>query len=135
MGESEHRSTKQHYGDQVTAISDGLVALLKDYYGQAPSEVKSYYHDDVVVCVLRGGFSRAERTLLDGGRGSLVLEHRAAFQAVMRDRFAAVVEAAVDRAVVAFMSGHQQDPDMMCQVFVLAPAAQRAGRSPELSSS
>ena len=52
----------------LTAVSDGLVALLKEFYGRGPTQAKSYYDDDLVVCVLRGGFSRVEQTLLDGGR-------------------------------------------------------------------
>jgi uncharacterized protein YbcI len=56
-------------GEVLTASSDGLVALLKEFYGQGPSHAKSYYADDLVVCVLRGGFSRVEQTLLEGGRG------------------------------------------------------------------
>ena len=43
------------------------------------------------------------------------------FQEVMRPRFKSVVEDATGRRVVGFMSGNQQDPDMICEVFVLAP--------------
>jgi hypothetical protein len=43
------------------------------------------------------------------------------FQEVMRDRFTAVIEAATARRVVSCMSGNQQDPDMICEVFVLSP--------------
>jgi hypothetical protein len=32
-----------------------------------------------------------------------------------------VIEQATGRRVIGFMSGNQQDPDMMCEVFVLAP--------------
>jgi hypothetical protein len=39
----------------------------------------------------------------------------------MRDHFEAVVEKATGRKVIGFMSGNQQDPDMICEVFVLAP--------------
>ena len=42
------------------------------------------------------------------------------FQEVMRPRFEKVVEDATGRKVIAFMSGNQQDPDMLCEVFVLA---------------
>ena len=52
----------------LTAISDGLVALLKEFYGHGPTRTKSDYEDDLVVCVLRAGFSCVEQTLLDGGR-------------------------------------------------------------------
>jgi uncharacterized protein YbcI len=108
-------------GDVLTAISDGLVGLLKDYYGHGPTRAKSYYEDDLVVCVLRGGFSRVEQTLLDGGRGAAVIKQRMEFQEVMRERFAAVIEAATGRQVIGFMSGNQQHPDLMCEVFILAP--------------
>ena len=43
------------------------------------------------------------------------------FQEVMRDRFIAVIEHATGRPVMGFMSGNQQDPDMICEVFVLSP--------------
>jgi uncharacterized protein YbcI len=97
------------------------VALLKEFYGRGPTEAKSYYADDLVVCVLRGGFSRVEETLLSGGSGHAVIEQRMAFQEIMRKRFEQVVEDATGRQVVGFMSGNQQHPDMMCEVFVLAP--------------
>jgi uncharacterized protein YbcI len=113
--------TSQAHGDILTAISDGLVALLKEYYGRGPTRVKSYFQDDLVVCVLRGGFSQVEQTLLDGGRGSAVIEQRMAFQELMRQRFEEVVEKATGREVIGFMSGNQQDPDLMCEVFILDP--------------
>jgi uncharacterized protein YbcI len=113
--------TPQAHGDVLTAISDGMVALLKEYYGRGPSRAKSYYEDDLVVCVLRGGFSRVEQTLLEGGHGAVVIQQRLEFQELMRERFEAVIQAATGRRVIGFMSGNQQDPDMMCEVFILAP--------------
>ena len=58
-------------------------------------------------CVLRGGFSRVEQTLLEGGRGTAVIQQRMEFQEVMRSRFAGVIEAATGRLVIGFMSGNQ----------------------------
>ena len=113
--------TGSRHGDTVTAISDGLVALLKEFYGRGPTRAKSYYEDDLVVCVLRGGFSRVEQTLLDGGRGDAVIRQRMEFQDLMRGRFTAVIENATGKRVIGFMSGNQQDPDIMCEVFILAP--------------
>jgi len=109
------------HGDALTAISDGMVGLLRDFYGRGPTRAKSYYEDDLVVCLLRGGFSRVERTLLEGGRGASVIAQRMEFQEIMRERFSAVVEQATGRRVIGFMSGNQQDPDIMCEVFILAP--------------
>ena len=111
----------QSHGDVLTAISDGMVALLKEFYGRGPTRAKSYYADDLVVCVLRGGFSRVEQTLLDGGRGAAVIQQRMEFQEVMRNRFTGVIQDATGRPVIGFMSGNQQHPDMMCEVFILGP--------------
>ena len=105
----------------LTAISDGMVGLLKEFYGRGPTRTKTYYEDDLVVCLLRGGFSRVEQTLLEGGRGSSVIQQRMDFQDLMREAFEGVIEDATGRKVIGFMSGNQQDPDIMCEVFILAP--------------
>ncbi|HEY2478859.1 MAG TPA: Na-translocating system protein MpsC family protein [Solirubrobacterales bacterium] len=106
----------------MTAVSDGLVALLKEFYGRGPTQAKSYYQDDLVVCILRGGYTRVEQTLRQGGRGTAVIEQRVAFQELMRERFEDVIEKATGRRVIGFMSGNQQEPDLMCEVFVLDPS-------------
>src|ERR1700730_16048902 len=115
------QSKSSAHGEVLTAISDGMVALLKEYYGRGPTQAKSYYEDDLVVCILRGGYSRVEQTLLDGGRGEAVIEQRMEFQDMMRGRLEETVEIATGRQVIGFMSGNQQGPDMMCEVFILAP--------------
>ena len=121
MNPKDLQSSQRAHGDVLTAISDGIVALLKEYYGRGPSRTKTYYEDDLVVCLLRGGFSRVEQTLLEGGRGSSVIRQRMEFQELMSERFAGVIESATGRPVIGFMSGNQQDPDIMCEVFILAP--------------
>src|ERR1700760_1107992 len=122
MTERDTHSLHGTHGDVLTAISDGMVALLKEFYGRGPTQAKTYYQDDLVVCVLRGGFTRVEQTLLEGGRGSAGIQQRMAFQDLMRGRFEAVIQNATGRRVIGYMSGNQQDPDMMCEVFVLAPS-------------
>jgi uncharacterized protein YbcI len=109
-------------GDIRTEISEGIVALLKEFYGRGPERTKTYVSDDLVVCLVRGGFTRVEQTLVEGGHGEDVIRQRMAFQDVMRDRFEAVVERATGRRVISFMSGNHQNPDMICEVFVLAPS-------------
>ena len=56
----------------LTAISEGMVGLLRDFYGRGPTRAKTYYGDDLLVCLLRGGFSRVEQTLWEGRRGASV---------------------------------------------------------------
>jgi hypothetical protein len=50
-----------------------------------------------------------------------VIQQRMDFQDLMRERFEGVIEEATGRRVIGFMSGNQQDPDLMCEVFILAP--------------
>jgi uncharacterized protein YbcI len=118
--DNDEQAQEAATGDIRTQISDGLVALLKEYYGRGPERTKTYVTGDLVVCLLRGGFTPVEQTLLDGGHGDEVIRQRMAFQDVMRERFEQVVEDATGRKVIGFMSGNQQDPDMLCEVFVLS---------------
>lgn len=121
MNEHQDRTTERTHGEVLTAISDGLVSVLKEFYGRGPTRAKSYYSDDLVVCVLRGGFTRVEQTLLEGGREAAVIQQRMEFQDLMRERFESVIEDATGRRVIGFMSGNQQAPDLMCEVFILGP--------------
>ena len=59
--------------------------------------------------------------LFRSGRGSVVIQQRLEFQQLMRERFEGVIAHATGRQVIGFMSGNQQRPDMMCEVFILAP--------------
>jgi uncharacterized protein YbcI len=126
----DHERASAPPGEVRTRISDGIVALIKHHYGRGPEQARAYYVDDIVVCVLRGGFTRVEQTLLEAGRTDAVIEQRMVFQDVMVEHFRAVVEDATGRKVVAFMSGNQQGPDMTCEVFVLAPLAEEGDGRP-----
>jgi uncharacterized protein YbcI len=106
-------------GEVLTRISDGIVGLLKEYYGKGPTETRTYLQDDLVVCLMRGGVMAVEQTLLDAGREDAVRLQRAVFQEVMRDRFAAVVEDATGRRVVGVMGGSLHVPAMVSELFVL----------------
>jgi hypothetical protein len=44
------------------------------------------------------------------------------FQELMRERFEGVIEEAVGREVIGYMSGNQQGPDLTCEIFILAPS-------------
>ena len=98
-----------------------MVGLHKSFYGRGPTKAKTYYSDDLVVVLMRGGFTRVEETLRDEGRGDSVIRQRADFQDVMVDRFKQVVEEEIGRPVTAVMRGFHQQPDLLCEMFVLAP--------------
>lgn len=105
----------------LAQISTGLVQLHSHYYGKGPTKAKTHLLDDVVVCVLRGGFTTVERTLLDTGQEESVYQMRRSFQQAMDAEFRRVIEEASGRKVVAYMSSIHADPDLAVELFVLEP--------------
>ena len=106
-------------GEIQRNISRRIVALHKEYYGKGPTRVKTYYYDDAILVLMRGGFTKVEETLLAEGRGDAVIEQRMEFQEVMSDRYREVIQHETGRTVVAFMSGSHQGPDLSAEIFVL----------------
>jgi uncharacterized protein YbcI len=100
-------------------ISRRIVQLHKEFYGRGPTKAKTYVDGDLVVVLMRGGFTPVEETLLQEGRGDSVIAQRMDFQDVMYDRFKEVVEQETGRKVVAFMSGSHQHPDLLGEIFLL----------------
>jgi uncharacterized protein YbcI len=105
----------------LAQISTGLVQLHSRYYGKGPTKAKTFLVDDTVVCILRGGFTTVERTLADTGEVESVYQIRRSFQAAMGEEFRRVVEEAVGRNVIAYMSQIHVNPDLAVELFVLEP--------------
>jgi uncharacterized protein YbcI len=112
--------------EAAVAISRELVSLHKQFYGRGPVRAKTFLVNDTVLCVLEGGFTVVERTLIEVGRAAAVHDMRTSFQAAMRDQFTAVVETALGRRVRAYMSQVHTDPDVAVEVFLLEPEGQDA---------
>ena len=117
-------------GEVLAQISTGLVQLHSRYYGKGPTKAKTHLVDDTVVSVLRGGFTRVERTLLDTGQAESVYQMRRSFQQAMEDEFRHVVEEATGRKVIAYMSSINIDPDLAVELFVLEPLEQSVDHDP-----
>ena len=105
----------------LARISNRIVQLHKEYYGRGPTKAKTYFQDDLVVILMRGGFTKVEQTLLEAGRGESVIRQRMAFQEAMRPRMKDVVETELGRKVAGFMSGSHQEPDLLGEMFILEP--------------
>ncbi|HEY6672321.1 MAG TPA: Na-translocating system protein MpsC family protein [Solirubrobacterales bacterium] len=110
----------------LAQISMGLVQLHSRYYGKGPTKAKTHMVDDAVVCVLRGGFTTVERTLLDTGEVESVYQMRRSFQQAMEENFRLIVEQATGRNVIAYMSSIHVDPDLAVELFVLEPVEEPA---------
>jgi uncharacterized protein YbcI len=105
----------------LARISTRIVQLHKEYYGRGPERAKTYFQDDLVVVLMRGGFTKVEETLLQEGRGDSVIQQRRDFQEAMRARFRQVIEEELGRKVAGFMSGSHQHPDLLGEIFILEP--------------
>jgi uncharacterized protein YbcI len=110
-------------GDVLAQISTGLVQLHSRHYGKGPTKAKTYAFDELIVCVLRDGFTTVERTLLEAGDGESVHQMRRSFQVAMEGEFRHVVEEATGRQVIAYMSAIHTDPDLAVEFFVLEPVS------------
>jgi uncharacterized protein YbcI len=110
----------------LAQISTGLVQLHSRYYGKGPTKAKTHMVDDMVVSILRGGFTTVERTLLDTGEVESVYQMRRSFQAAMEEEFHRIVEDATHRKVIAYMSSIHVDPDLAVELFVLEPLEEQA---------
>jgi uncharacterized protein YbcI len=86
--------------------------------------------NDTIVAILRGGFTRVERTLVETGQVESVYQMRRSFQQAMEVEFRNVVEGATGRKVIAYMSSIHIDPDLAVELFVLEPLAE----DPEVDS-
>ncbi len=95
--------------------------LHSRYYGKGPTKAKTHQVNDTVVSILRGGFTRVERTLLDTGQVESVYQMRRSFQQAMEKEFRRVVEEATGRKVIAYMSSIHVDPDLAVELFMLEP--------------
>jgi uncharacterized protein YbcI len=112
---------EQTTGQQLASISTGLVQLHSRYYGKGPTKTKTHLVDDTVICILRGGFTRVEQTLIAQGTPEPVYAMRRSFQKAMETEFTKIVEEATGRSVIAYMSQIHEGPDMAVEIFVLEP--------------
>lgn len=125
----------EHNSDQQTApgergvsapgtpsldISNALTRLHKQFIGRGPTNARTTIDGDLVVCVLEGGYTRAEQTLGEHDRAELVAAARLGLQDAMRQAMIAAVEQTVGRRVRSFMSANDLDHNLQAEVFVLA---------------
>jgi uncharacterized protein YbcI len=107
-------------GEQLAAVTNGIVGLFREYYGRGPTKAKSFLLDGyIVVCVLEDTMTTVEQTLVKNGNGDMVRQVRLTFQEAMADQFEGVVAAAMGRRVTAYHSQLTMEPDMGFEFFVL----------------
>ena len=108
-------------GALAAEISNVVVRLVREHFGRGPTQAKTIVHDDVVVTVLRGGYTHAEKRLYEAGKGEVVEEGRRAMQDVFQREMTSAIEQLTGRDVEAFMSTNHHEPDVSVEMFLLKP--------------
>src|ERR687893_3026865 len=100
-------------------ISNAMVGLKKQFYGKGPTKAKTYINDNYVFCILEGGLTRNEETLLAAGQHSLVREYRLKFQEAMAAPTTEAIERLTGRKVLGYHSQIVFEPEHGFEIFVL----------------
>jgi uncharacterized protein YbcI len=108
-------------GSLALRVSNALGRLHKEFVGRGPTKVRTYIEEDLIVCVLEGGFTRAERTVRQYSGDEPVIEARLRLQAAMRPAMLDAVQTIVGREVRSFMSANDPSEDLQVEVMLLRP--------------
>lgn len=103
----------------LSEISNAMVGLKKEFYGKGPTKAKTYINDNYVFCVLQGGITRNEETLIAAGQEMLVREYRLRFQEAMADATTEAIERLTGRKVMGYHSQIVFNPEHAFEIFVL----------------
>jgi len=105
-------------GNLLTRISNEMVNAQKKFFGKGPTSAKSYMFDDMLFIVMRGGFTTAEKTMLEFGQPDLVRQFRQIFENEMTERLHTMIEELTGRKVLTYQSQILFDPDVVIEMFV-----------------
>jgi uncharacterized protein YbcI len=103
-------------------ISNAMVGLYKEAFGRGPTKARAQFAGpDTLVVLLESSLTVAERNLVAMGEHQRLREARLFFQYALEDQFRAIVEQALGRRTVAFVSGIDTHRDVAMEVFTLEP--------------
>jgi uncharacterized protein YbcI len=101
-------------------VSNAISRLHKQFIGRGPTNSRTAIDGNLVVCLLEGGFTRAEQTLNDNDKQDLVVAGRVGLQDSMRQAMIAAVQEITGRRVRSFMSANDLEHNLQTEIFVLA---------------
>ena len=115
----EREQERHSEGVLAGKISTEFVQMLKEHGDRGPTKCRTYIDDDLIIVLLRGGYSRMENTLFEDGKWLDVRAMRHSFADTMEGRLTEAIERLTGRSVGAFMSASHQHPDLQIEAFVL----------------
>jgi len=123
MTDDDAQRVEERGGNLLAQISNAFVTMQKEYWGIGPLEAKSYMMDDLLLIVMRGGMTRAERTMIDFGQHDLVRTFRQTFENEMTQNLTGIIEDLTGRKVLTYQSQILFEPEIVAELFVFDKAA------------
>ncbi len=128
--EPEEPEGREDHGQPLLArISNEMVRAQKQFFGKGPTEAKSYMLDDMLIIVMRGGLTTAEKTMLAFGQPDQVRQFRQLFENEMTERLTEMIERLTGRKVLTYQSQIMFDPHLVVEMFVFDSAADHDDRA------
>jgi len=119
MPDIQHDEVPAGRGAMSAQISTGAVRLLNQYTGRGPTKAHTVINRDSVTIILRDLLTKGERSLVAADRADEVLRSRHVYQEVMEGDLTGLVEDALGRKVIAFLSANHVEPDVAVEFFLL----------------
>ncbi len=103
-------------------IANAIVGVYKDALGRGPTKCRVHFAGaDTLVVVLEHTMTVQERNLASLGEEKRLQEYRLALTRALEERLRPIVESALGRRTLAFVSGLDSVRDVAVQVFTLEP--------------
>ncbi len=106
-------------GELNAALTSALVGIHTDYVGRGPTSASTFHHGNVVVTLMHGVLTTAERALARSDPTGTVTHMRQLLQGTMEHELREAVERLTGRKVIAFVGGNHIEPDIGAQLFIL----------------
>ncbi len=100
-------------------ISSAMVSLMKQYFGKGPTNARTFFNERYVFCVMEGGLTRSDETLLAADEGDLVRSYRLCYQTAMTPVITRAVADITGRTVLGYHSQMILDPPHVIEIFIL----------------
>jgi uncharacterized protein YbcI len=111
-------------------VSNAMVGLYKEAFGRGPTKARAQFAGpDTLLVTLESSLTVAERNLAAMGEHQRLRETRLFLSSTLEDQFRAIVEQALGRKTLAFVSGIDTARDVTVELFTLEPADERSDPS------
>jgi uncharacterized protein YbcI len=106
-------------GELNAAITSALVGIHTEYLGRGPTSASTFHHGNVLVTLMHGVLTNAEKSIAKTDRAPVVKNIRQLLHETLEADSRAAVERLTGHKVVAFISGNHLEPDIAADLFIL----------------